>query len=72
MGHIQAIIDLIHLQAIINLNHLPAIINLILKAANNVPHVVTPSRGDAVVIHGEKLDHLVIGVDAHMESTQEI
>ena len=49
-----------------------AIVNLIFKAANDVPQVVTISRGDAVVVHGERLEHLVIGVDAHMESAQEI
>ena len=63
MGHIHAIIDLIHLHAIIN---------LVLKAPYDVPHVVTPSRVDSVVIHGEKPDHLVIGVVVHMESAQEI
>ena len=49
-----------------------AIVNLIFKASNDVPQVVTISRGDAVVVHGEGHDQLVIGVDAHMESAQEI
>jgi hypothetical protein len=68
MGHLHVMMGHLHVM----MGHLHAIVNLIFKAANDVPQFVTISRGDAIVVHGEELDHLVIGVDAHMESAQEI